>query len=124
MTFINSKRQGPNLKYLLTNARFTTPDQNLFKVKACGQPRCKCCNEIKTGFTFYFKTQKKHSISNIILIVIQKNVIYILSCNKYHEYNIGKTEQKLRYRQTLHRSGVNNPNSGKVYLSINIFRTV
>ncbi|KAK3083263.1 hypothetical protein FSP39_017901 [Pinctada imbricata] len=54
--FIHSRRQPPNLKKLLTRAKFTSNPDETFKVSKCLDPRCGTCKFILEGDTFKFKS--------------------------------------------------------------------
>ena len=90
--FINSKRQSANLKHLLTITKFTNTDSQEFKVSPCGESRCKCCKEITTGSTFFFKNVNKEFHIKYNFNCNTRNLIYVLSCNNCEEYYIGETE--------------------------------
>ena len=47
--FPQSKRQPPNLKRLLTKARFTNKPKEDYKVSKCNEPRCGLCKYITEG---------------------------------------------------------------------------
>ena len=47
--FSKGKRQPPNLKRLLTKARFTNKPKEDYKVSKCNEPRCRLCKYITEG---------------------------------------------------------------------------
>ena len=106
-SFIKSNRQGPNLKKLLTRARFTEDEKhNHIGSRKCGDKRCKCCINIleTTSFTFH-KTNQIFDIKSS-LTCTSKNLIYVIICNGCSEYYIGETGDYLRNRCTVHRQGI------------------
>ena len=111
MTLVHGRRQGPNLKTILTKARFNKPEEGSFP---CKRPRCKCCKEIvTTKEVFFHKVGKTHKITERMTCVSQ-NLIYKLTCRGCNEYYIGETGDYFHMRVNTHRSGVTNDNSLKV----------
>ena len=51
-TFLKSKRQPPNLKKLLTKAKFSNKNEIKFTVTKCKEPRCGLCKYLKEGSSF------------------------------------------------------------------------
>ena len=102
---INAKRQGPNLKKILTRAKFT--DTNTpFKSFKCGDKRCKCCDNIieATSFTFPNSNIKHEMRANMNCNT--KNCIYALFCNSCQLFYIGETSTEIRSRVTVHRQQI------------------
>ena len=56
-TFLKSKRQPPNLKKILTKARFSNKQEQKFAVTKCKEPRCGLCKHITEGTSFNFDGQ-------------------------------------------------------------------
>ena len=46
-SFLKSKRQPPNLRKLLTKAKFSNKNETKFTVTKCKEPRCRLCNYLK-----------------------------------------------------------------------------
>ena len=46
-----------------------------------------------------------------------RNVIYVITCNGYNEYNIGQTGDKLRTRRTIHAQQIRDPSMRQIPLS-------
>ena len=76
---IQSRRQAPNLKKLLTKVGFKSGEPC---VKACGDKRCECCSHLllsnaykfkNVDVTFKLKTRFTCDSSNLIYIVICPN---------------------------------------------------
>ena len=63
-TFLKSKRQPPNLKKLLTKAKFSNKNETKFTVTKCKELRCGLCKYLKEGSSFNFKGKQ----FNVILI--------------------------------------------------------
>ena len=96
---INCKRQAPNLKKLLTKAKFSST-KSVPIISRCGNLRCKCCEVINTGQ--FFKTPKISIHTNSNMNCLSKNLIYILSC-PCGEFYIGETGDRLMDRTRVHR---------------------
>ena len=96
--FLKSKRQSPNLKKLLTKAKFSSTQKQKFKVTKCNEPRCGLCKHIKEGPTFSF--EGKTFTVNADMNCTVKNVIYVIECR-----GCGKTNN-LRKRTTLHNQHI------------------
>ena len=62
--FIKSKRQPPNLKNLITNARFSEVLSE-FKVTKCHRPNCKHCDHITESKSYDFKGKIFHVKTNM-----------------------------------------------------------
>ena len=99
---IKSKRQPPNLKKLLTNAKFTDTNAQP-KVTKCNKPRCGTCSyiieghEIEcNGHTIFVKND---------ITCTSSNVIYLIMCDGCPSSYIGQASN-LRNRVTLHRQHI------------------
>ena len=117
--FINSKKQAPNLKRLLTKAAYTSTQSPTLGVTKCKNIRCKCCHNIYEGNTFYFENKNIHFQIKTEMNCSTKNVIYVLVCCGCKKIYIGETKTDLRTRVRLHRSNIIN-NVG-LYVSQHIF---
>ena len=106
-TFLKSKRQPPNLKKLLTKARFSNTRKQNFQVRKCKAPRCGLCKHIKEGSSFSFKG--KNFTVNADMSCTVKNVIYVIECRGCQKYYIGETNN-LRNRTTLHNQHIRHEN--------------
>ena len=97
---LHSKRQPPNLKRLLTKAKFgTNPDT--FTVTKCNNKRCKCCNHLLTGPT---TTIGQHTFkAGCSMTCITSNLIYVLKCANCELFYIGETGDRLVDRVRVHR---------------------
>lgn len=101
--FLKSKRQSPNLKKLLTKAKFSNRKETEFAVTKCKEPRCGLCKYLKEGSTFNFKSETFYVKSDMTCTV--KNVIYVIECRGCGKYYIGETNN-LRKRTTLHNQHI------------------
>ena len=88
-SFLKSKRQSPNLKKILTKAKFSKHSEMHFEVTKCNEPRCGLCKYLKEGSTFDFKRQKFSVTSNIDCTI--RNIIYVIKCRGCGKYYIGET---------------------------------
>ena len=99
---IKSNRQPPNLKRLLTKARFSTDKQ--FEVKKCGNKRCKLCKNLIEATQFTFQPNMTFKV-NADMDCNTKNCIYVLICEGCTAFYIGQTND-LRLRINLHRNDI------------------
>jgi hypothetical protein len=103
-SLIKSKRQPPNLKRMLTSARFNSNPQEYGVVK-CGEARCKLCECIIEGKTYFFKRTgitfhiKAHMNCNT------RNCVYVMECMGCNFIYVGETNN-LRLRVNLHRDHI------------------
>ena len=111
--FLKSKRQPPNLKRLLTKARFTKKPQEDYKVSKCNEPRCGLCKYISEGPSANFKG--KVFKVNDDMSCKSKHVIYVL-CRGCNEQYIGETVD-LRNRITLHNQHIMHAELRKIPVS-------
>ena len=101
--FLKSKRQSPNLKKLLTKAKFSSTQEKKFDVTKCNEPRCGLCKHIQEGTSFSFKG--KTFTVNADMNCTVKNVIYVIEYRGCENYYIGETNN-LRKRTTLHNQHI------------------
>ena len=103
LKIIKAKRQGKNLKKILTKAEFSSKEIGVFK---CGDKRCECCNHLllkeshtfkNTGDTFVLKSRMSRDSSNLIYVIICP------SCNEEYIGETGKNNTKLRDRVRVYR---------------------
>ena len=90
---IKSKGQPPNLKKLITKARFTdnrTSTTNF--VSKCNHPNCGLCECLNESNSYNFNG--KIFYVNETMSCDVRNVIYVLTCNGCYEYCIGQTSDK------------------------------
>ena len=113
-TFLKSKRQPPNLKKLLTRAKFTTHTNQTYEVTKCKEPRCGLCKYIKEGSSFKFKGETFFIHSNMSCTV--KHVINVIECRGCGKYYIGETNN-LRNRVTLHNQHTRHEQLRKIPVS-------
>ena len=120
---INSKRQPPNLKKLLTRAKFVedTDDNDLHeeKDKKCNRRKCGTCeligncSEVKlNNIKAPFKIKAKMDCD-------AEDIIYLLNCGGCHKQYIGETGE-LRARVRIHKQQIRDPNLQTLYVSHHI----
>ena len=102
---IKSNRQGPNLKKLLTKARFQGNNENK-GAAPCQNPRCKCCQDMQETTQVFFHTLGITFDIRSEMDCDSQNLIYVLFCEGCREYYIGQTGDKLRARCRVHRQGI------------------
>ena len=112
--FIKSKRQPPNLKRLLTKAKFTNHPLEDFKVTKCNEPRCGLCKHLIEGSSISFK-EKTFKV-NANMTCKAKNVMNVIQCRGCNEQYIGETVN-LRNRVTLHNQHIRVPELRKIPVS-------
>ncbi|XP_062610424.1 uncharacterized protein LOC134272191 [Saccostrea cucullata] len=103
---INSRRQAPNLKKLLTKARFTTQEE-IPTIKKCGDPRCGTCSYLEEGNKIQLKSGMEIR-TNSSMNCKSENVIYCAICPTCKEYYIGQTG-KLNARVRVHKQQIKDP---------------
>jgi hypothetical protein len=113
--FIKSKRQPPNLKKLLTTAKFTQHTSISNNVTKCNRPNCSLCQHITESSYYTFKNKKFYV--NAPMSCNVQNVLYVITCNGCGEYYIGQTGDKLRNRRTIHAQQIRDPSTRKIPLS-------
>ena len=87
---IKSKRQPPNLKRLITKAKFTEQKINTSnKVFKCNRPNCALCECIEEGNCY--NSNGKVFYVNETMSCDVKNVIYAIKCSGCKEVYIGQT---------------------------------
>ena len=113
---IKSKRQPPNLKKILTKAKFAEQaSRTMHKVFKCNRANCALCDYLEEGHSFNFKS-KIFSVKQTMSCDV-KNVIYVLQCNGCKEYYKGQTGDKLRSRRTVHAQQIRDPSTRQLPLS-------
>jgi hypothetical protein len=89
---IYCRKQPPNLKKLLTKAKFTSREE-IFTVSKCEDPRCGTCDFLRTGNSITFKNGTKFTVRSNVNCKT-KNVIYCMICKLCGENYIGQTGKK------------------------------
>ena len=84
---INSNRQPPNLKKLLTNAEFSNEEG----VRKCQDLRCECCESLLLSKAYTFKNVTKTFTLETPMFCNSFNVIYVLICSGCLEEYTGET---------------------------------
>ncbi len=102
-TLIKSSRQPPNIKNLLTRAKFSS--QLEFYVTKCGNKRCKLCVNIIEGKEFNFTTVHKIIKVNGNMNCNVLNCVYVMVCNGCQKLYIGQSSN-FRLRVNLHRDHI------------------
>lgn len=100
---ISSRRQAPNLKHILTKARFTMQEETP-SVKKCGDPRCGTCAYIEEGNTILLKSGMEIR-ANSSMNCKSENVIYCAICPTCKEFYIGQTG-KLNASVRVHKQHI------------------
>ena len=113
---IKSKRQPPNLKRLITKAKFTEQQiKTTIKVFKRNRPNCALCEYIEEGNSYNFNG--KVFYVNETMSCDVKNVIYVMKCNGCKELYIGQTGDKLCTRRTIHAQQIRDPSTRQIPLS-------
>ncbi len=116
---INSKRQAPSLKKLLTKAKFDGQNIHSKMVTKCCNARCKLCLNLVESSEVYFFNAETHFQIKYDMNCNSKYVIYVLFCAQCNEYYIGETDD-LRKRTNLHRSHIENMSTTSLSVSQHI----
>ena len=106
---IQSKRQAPNLKKILTKAEFSQKQVGVYK---CPDKRYECCASLLFGNSYTFKNHDKTFNLKTYFSCDSSDLLYIIICPTCgEEYNgetgIGKT--KLRDRVRVYRQRIRQP---------------
>ena len=101
---INSRRQAPNLKKLLTKAKFSEMEEPQKKVTKCLRPNCGVCVHLIEGHQYTFRCGKTFIVKSDISCLAQ-NIIYSLICRGCSKEYIGQSSN-LRKRMTVHRQQI------------------
>ena len=106
---IQSKRQPPNLKKLLTRAEYGEVLSGTFN---CSDKRCECCNFLLINDHYTFKNvQITFKLKNHFTCD-SFNLIYVIICDTCKEEYIGETGEgktKLRDRVRVYRQHIRQP---------------
>ena len=113
---IKSKRQPPNVKKILTKAKFLEQEamttNNVFR---CNHPNCVLFDYSEEGHSY--KLDGKIAYVNKTISCDVKNVVYVLKCNGCKEYLIGQTGDKLRRGRIVHAQLIRGPSTRQLHLS-------
>ena len=102
---INSRRQAPNLKRLLTRAKYEESSTSC--VHKCGDPRCGTCEIIEEGSTKILKSGQILR-ANDRMNCKSQNLIYCATCPTCKEFYIGQTG-RLIDRVRVHKQQIRDP---------------
>ena len=119
LSILKSVRQPPNLKKLLTRAKFTDethPPTNT--VTRCNRSNCGLCTHLLEGNTFTFKCGKTVT-TKFNMSCDVRCVIYVMVCQGCQEEYIGETHN-LRERMRVHRQHLRQPETRTIYVSQHI----
>ena len=105
--FINCKRQAPNLERILCKSSFS-PSNSISGVKNCNKSFV-CCQYIKEGIEYTFKTVDKKFEIRIPFNCESKNLIYVVICSGCKEEYIGQTQTMLKERLNTYRQHIRQP---------------
>ena len=111
---INSKRQTPNLKKLLTKAEFSNEEVGFRK---CQDLRCECWESLLQYKEYTFKKVNKTFTLKTPMSSNSFNVIYLLICSGCLKEYIGETgvgKPKLRDRVKVYRQHIKQPEHQKL----------
>ena len=117
-TIIKSKRQPPNLKRLLTRAKFEENIQ-IATINKCNRPNCGLCKCMIVDNSFNSKYGKTYYVTTSMGFDA-KNLIYVMQCTRCDEEYIGETGDSLRHRMTVHRQQIRNSNFRILHVSNHI----
>jgi len=123
MKLIPSKRQAPNLKRILTRAKFGSPSKEKTKVTQCKDPRCHTCKEILVGNQVELGSKNNKKTFNIKTNMDcgVRDFIYVIICNGCNENYIGESGDSLRHRAAVHRNQILLEHNRKLFVSNHIY---
>ena len=116
---IKSRRQPPNLKHLLTAAKFTRGQDSPAYVTKCGDKRCKCCTHIQRSNSVKFESGMRFEVKTN-MDCNSSNLIYVITCAGCNGQYIGETGDVLRNRVRVHRQHINDANTRQLKVSEHI----
>ena len=128
LRLINSYRQPPSLKKILTRAKFTYTESahnigvtiiNEKTVTKCNDKKCGTCPLITTTNAIMFKNGEIPFKIKSNMNCNAKNVIYLIRCSGCNKEYIGQTSN-LRARVRIHKQQILNPNLRTLYVSKHI----
>jgi hypothetical protein len=116
---IKSRRQPPNLKKMLTTAKFSRNQMSAHKVTKCGNKRCKCCDNITESETISLENGQTFQV-RANMNCNSSNLLYIITCNGCKKQYIGETGDILRNRMRVHRQQIRDKNTRMLNVSEHI----
>ena len=125
-TLINSKRQPPNLKQILTRARFVSLQQseqpnigNGTKVRKCNNPRCGTCPLLIEASEIKLKSCTAPFQIRSEMDCTATDLIYLIKCSGCDKEYIGETSN-LRARVRVHKQQTLDPRLRNLYVNHHI----
>ena len=124
---INSKRQPPSIKQMLTKARFVSNTANLpthnndnnLKVTKCNNKRCGTCSLIFECNEIKFKNSDKPFIIKSRMDCTAMDIVYLIRCTGCDKEYIGETSN-LRARVRVHKQQTLDPRLRHLYVNHHI----
>ena len=111
---IKANRQAPNLKKLLTRAKFNNERTG---VQKCSDNRCKTCPLLIEDTCYFFNETNKTIKISRSFTCSSSNIIYVIQCPTCKKSYIGETGDTLKHRCTLHRQHVRDFNNAPLQVS-------
>ena len=109
ISLLQSKRQPPNLKRILTKAEFSNPVAGVY---SCDDKRCDCCQALYINDRYTFKNTNKTFVVKSRFSCDSSNLLYVIFCPSCGEEYIGETgigKTKLRDRVRVYRQHIKQP---------------
>ena len=109
ISLLQSKRQPPNLKRILTKAEFSNPVAGVY---SCDDKRCDCCHALYINDRYTFKNTNKTFVVKSRFSCDSSNLLYVIFCPSCGEEYIGETgigKTKLRDRVRVYRQHIKQP---------------
>ena len=124
---INSKRQPPSIKQMLTKARFVSNTENLpthntdnnLKVTKCNNKRCGTCSLILECNEIKFKNSDKPFIIKSRMDCTAMDIVYLIRFTGCDKEYIGETSN-LRARVRVHKQQTLDPRLRHLYVNHHI----
>ena len=118
---IQSKRQPPNLKKMLTRAKFTMEEtDSQAKIQRCKGTRCKTCHELQTRSEIRLSQRRERFEIKRKMNCGVRDFIYVITCMGCGGRYIGESGDTLRHRTKVHRQQIMHPHYRKLYVSKHI----
>ena len=116
-----ANKQSPNMKSLLTRAKFTS-EMGVNRVYKCSS-KCVSCKNIKEGDEHLFKSVQQRFRVKSNFTCTTKNIIYVIICGnpECREEYIGQSSLEIRFRISVHKQQVKDKELRKLYVSKHIF---
>lgn len=112
---IIARSQPPNMKSLLTRAKFSSSPPN-HRVYRCSE-RCVSCKNIKEGMEHTFRSVNQTFQVKSDFTCTTRNIIYVLICDNCQQDYIGQSSLEIRFRISVHKQQIKDESLRKLNVS-------